>query len=494
MIKLVIFDFDGIFTDGKITFNKNCEILKSYNVKDGTGIKLLFQNNIHVMVISGYKYNKSQSNILKHLEIEHYFNVHNKLNFLKTILSKLNILLKEVAYMGDDINDLDCLKHVKISGVPYDAHKKCIQNSIYVSDKNGGKGCVRDFCEYVLKYNEEMKNNKNLINNKSISNPKTDKNVSVIDQITREASYQIDNFKNIQNNIEELALKIINKNKTNNIYICGVGKSLNIAQHTCSILNSVGIKCFLMNPLNSIHGDVGYLKKDDMVIFYSKSGNTKELINLYLNIKKLDLDFVGICNSNNSKFSTLFKNNLVLPFSDEINYKKDINCIPTNSYLSFTLFTNILTGFIIENGNIDLNTYKKYHPAGNIGNNLKQIKDCLITDFPKIILDNDNKVELNRILLMMTEYKIGCCFFVDKENKLQGLLTDGDIRRLILTKTKIDTINLKHINKDFYFEENQDKFITMCNKVNYVPILESETKKIIGIIHNIYCANFTAKS
>ena len=95
---------------------------------------------------------------------------------------------------------------------------------------------------------------------------------------------------------------------------------------------------------------------------------------------------------------------------------------------------------------------------------------------------------------MMTEYKIGCCFFVDKDNKLLGLLTDGDIRRLILTKTSIDAITINHVNTNFYYEEDKNKFITMCKKVNYIPILENETSKIIGIINNNYCANLNAKS
>ena len=70
MIKLVVFDFDGVFTDGKIIIDSKCEVIKSYNVKDGTGIKSLYQNNINVIVISGYKHNKSQSNILKHLGVK----------------------------------------------------------------------------------------------------------------------------------------------------------------------------------------------------------------------------------------------------------------------------------------------------------------------------------------------------------------------------------------------------------------------------------------
>ena len=111
MIKLVIFDFDGVFTDGKIIFNENGGIIKSYNVKDGTGINLLKENNIQILVLSGYKYNKSQENILKHLEIKHKFDVKDKLTFLKEYIVETNITFNSIAYMGDDINDLDCLNN-----------------------------------------------------------------------------------------------------------------------------------------------------------------------------------------------------------------------------------------------------------------------------------------------------------------------------------------------------------------------------------------------
>ena len=482
MIKFVVFDFDGVFTDGKITIDSNFEVIKSYNVKDGTGIKSLYKNNINVIVISGYFYNKSQSNILKHLEIEHYFNVHNKFDFLKSILRKLKISLEEVAYMGDDINDIECLKNVKLSGVPFDANKECLKVSKFVSNKHGGNGCVRDFCDYVLNYNKSYCTNIPANCEITYNKSKIDKSsLPILQQIYEETEYQLEGFKIIENDIKNLAFDIVSKNKTNNIYICGVGKSLNIAQHTCSILNSIGIKCFLINPLNSIHGDVGYLKKNDMVLFYSKSGNTKEIVNLYFSIKDFNLDFVGICNSNNSKFCEIFKKVLVLPFMEEINFKKNINCIPSNSYLSFTLFTNILTGNVIEYSNINLHTYKKYHPAGNIGNNLKQIKDCLITEFPKLLFNH--QIELKKILLEMTEYKIGCCFFVDKYDKLLGILTDGDIRRLIIKESKLDIITIDEINNNFYYENNKEKYITQCKKYNYIPILEDDGT-LLAIIKN----------
>ena len=109
MIKFVIFDFDGVFTNGNIIFNNNGEIIKSYNVKDGMGINLLKNKNINVAIISGYKHNNSQLEIIKHLNIKFYsLETKDKLNILEKWCAKLNIDIKdEVAYMGDDINDLD---------------------------------------------------------------------------------------------------------------------------------------------------------------------------------------------------------------------------------------------------------------------------------------------------------------------------------------------------------------------------------------------------
>lgn len=157
MIKFVVFDFDGVFTDGKITFNKNGEIYKCYNVKDGTGINLLRENNINIGVISGYKENKSQREILKHLKIKFVsLGNNNKLKVLETWCNKLNIDLNtEVAFMGDDINDLSIMNNVTLVGCPKNANEKCLKISNFTSKYNGGNGCVRDFCNFIIHKNKK---------------------------------------------------------------------------------------------------------------------------------------------------------------------------------------------------------------------------------------------------------------------------------------------------------------------------------------------------
>jgi YrbI family 3-deoxy-D-manno-octulosonate 8-phosphate phosphatase len=462
-IKLVVFDFDGVFTEGKIFFNSNNNIIKHYNVKDGTGINNLRKNGIKIWVLSGYKYNESQENICKHLKIDYYgFGIHNKLEILTEKLKTENILFENVAYMGDDINDIDCLQKVYLSGCPKNAHKDCKEVSSFISNYNGGEGCIREFADYIL-------------NKKS-------QNENIISQIRKESNYQLNNF-NLEE-IKEISDLIINC--TGNLYFLGVGKSLNIAEHTCSILKSLNIKCFILNTLNSIHGDIGTINSNDIVFCYSKSGNTKEILNILPAIINKKCKIIGICCNNESKFKDICDKTYILPFQSELRNKKDINCIPSNSFMTFMYFTNILSQTIINESNIELVTYKYNHPAGNIGDNLKQIKDCIKTEYPKFIFlengNNDVEIELHKILLEMTNYKIGCSFFVNENNELLGIMTDGDIRRLLLKTPDVKKITLNDINKNFIYETNQNKIINELrnNITTIIPILEE--KKMLGYI------------
>jgi len=455
--KFVIFDFDGVFSDGICTYDSCGKVQKGYNIKDGMGLKLLRDNNIKIGVISGFKWNKSQDEILKHLKIEMYeLGTKNKLEILGKWINELNINKEDIAYMGDDINDIEIMMNVGLSGCPKNAHKDVLDICQFKSKLNGGEGCVRDFCDFIL---SKKPNN------------------SIVNEIKNECFYQLNNT-NLEN-IEKIKNKILTVNKTNNIYFTGIGKSENIAIHTCNLLKSLSFNCFYLNAVNSIHGDIGTLKENDLIILYSKSGNTKELIDIIPYLKNKKITILGVCCNCNSKFSELCDETIVLPFRKEIDC--NINSIPTNSYMSFLFFTNILASSLSKN--LSIENYKQNHPAGNIGKNLQKISDVLIHNFPKFILKE--KLELHTILLKMTEFKIGCCFFVDENDKLLGLMTDGDIRRKIIEKSDIKYISIDDINTNFYYETDKNKFVKDCKKLYYIPILNKKNI-LLGIINNIY--------
>lgn len=293
----------------------------------------------------------------------------------------------------------------------------------------------------------------------------------IISEIKKELNYQLNNFN--LNQINKLVHLIKKTNR--NIYFIGVGKSGNIAKHCSDLLKSISLNCHYIDPINLLHGDIGVVK-NNIVIMFSKSGNTKEIIDIIPFLKERNCYLVGICCDSNSKFETHSDLLIKTPFIKEID--GEINKIPTNSFMSHLLFSNILVSLLKDT--IDINKYKMNHPAGNIGKNLKKIKECLIYNFPKIIFDKE--VLLHNVLLEMTTYQIGCCFFVNNDNNLLGILTDGDIRRLLLNSENKNVINIDDINKKYYYETDLDKFILDCKKINYIPILEKD--KLSAIISN----------
>jgi len=464
-IKLVCFDFDGVFTNGNITYQDNI-INKKYNIKDGMSLNILKNNNIKSCLLTGYKKidyfinNIHIKNIADHLKFD-YINLgcSNKLNILDEILKNFNLSYSEVAYIGDDINDVEIIEKVGFSSCPSDAVLECKNIVNYICVNKGGECCVREFVDKII----ELKQNKYQ---------------EILLNIKNEANYQLNNLD--INDIEDFANLIIDKNNLKkSIYCTGVGKSENIALHFSNLLKSISLKGFYLNCLNSIHGDIGSIEQDDIVIIFSKSGNTSELINILPSLKLHKPNIITISCNKDGILNRTSDKSIVLPFTNEL--EGNINTIPTNSYMSTLFYINILTMILVDKIKLNYELYKLNHPGGNIGSNLMCIKDVMINNFPCLFLDI--KIKLKNILLEMTKYSIGCCFFIDKDNELIGLLSDGDIRRLLCINNDMIVITENEINKKFYYETDLNKIINNIDNINkykFIPIVNN--KKIIGII------------
>ena len=299
-------------------------------------------------------------------------------------------------------------------------------------------------------------------------------NINLIECIKNEFNYQIHEY--LKLNLNELLNLIMN---SKGIYFTGIGKSQNMAYHLCDLLKSIGLPCYKLDPINSLHGDVGTLNENDLVLFFSNSGNTKELLPLIQILNTRKCITFGICSNVNSKFTEVCKSTLIIPFKSEL-ICNQIESIPTNSCMSQLLFSNIFVILLIDKMKIKCDSYKLNHPAGNIGDSLKTIRECIITDYPKIIFESS--VKLIDVLLKMTEYKTGICIFVDSCDVIKGIILDGDIRRLLIDNNNIIEINESNINTNFIYETNIEKYILTLDKhYKYIPIL-NKNKNVLGII------------
>lgn len=146
-----IFDYDGVMTDGKLILQHEGNPLRSANVKDGYVLQLAVRLGFRVVIISG-GLSKSMENRFESLRIKDVFlGVSNKLKVLHKYMNENNLDAKKMVYMGDDIPDYKVMREVGVPCCPADAAEEIKNISLYISDKKGGEGCVRDIIEQVLK-------------------------------------------------------------------------------------------------------------------------------------------------------------------------------------------------------------------------------------------------------------------------------------------------------------------------------------------------------
>ena len=156
MVKYFVMDVDGTLTDGKIYMGNDGEMCKAFNVKDGYGIHdILIPKGIVPVIITGRSSLIVQRRC-RELGVQDLFQgVKNKQSVLQKLLEESGFEYKDVAYIGDDVNDLSCMKTVKefggIIGCPADAVDEVRVISDFISKKNGGDGAVREFIEWILK-------------------------------------------------------------------------------------------------------------------------------------------------------------------------------------------------------------------------------------------------------------------------------------------------------------------------------------------------------
>jgi 3-deoxy-D-manno-octulosonate 8-phosphate phosphatase (KDO 8-P phosphatase) len=146
-----IFDYDGVMTDGKLILLHDDHPLRTANVKDGYALQLAVKLGYNVVIISG-GISKSVENRFDALKVEDVFlGVSNKLEVFENYIKEKGITPVEVVYMGDDIPDYKVMQKVGVPVCPADATEEIKNISVYISDKKGGEGCVRDIIEQVMK-------------------------------------------------------------------------------------------------------------------------------------------------------------------------------------------------------------------------------------------------------------------------------------------------------------------------------------------------------
>ena len=149
-IRLVIFDVDGVFTNGLLYLSDDGTETKTFNVKDGHGVKLLMRAGVEVAIIPGRR-SAAVDRRMEELGVRHVFQgIRDKLAVFRDLIGRLGIEPAEVAYLGDDLPDLDVMRVVGLPAATGDAHPDLLPHAVWTSARPGGHGAVREFCDLLL--------------------------------------------------------------------------------------------------------------------------------------------------------------------------------------------------------------------------------------------------------------------------------------------------------------------------------------------------------
>jgi 3-deoxy-D-manno-octulosonate 8-phosphate phosphatase (KDO 8-P phosphatase) len=149
-IRLVVFDVDGVFTDGRLYYTADGEEIKVFHVRDGVGIKALQRAGLEVAVISG-RASEAVALRMAELGVARVFQGdHDKLPLFSALLADLGLDATEVAFVGDDLPDLPVLGRVGLAACPADAHDEVRAACHWVGIRKGGRGAVREFCDFLI--------------------------------------------------------------------------------------------------------------------------------------------------------------------------------------------------------------------------------------------------------------------------------------------------------------------------------------------------------
>ncbi|WP_028879528.1 KdsC family phosphatase [Terasakiella pusilla] len=152
-VKLLSLDVDGILTDGGLYYTETGDELRKFNVKDGMGMKNARAAGVELCIISASTTNAIQERG-KRLGLTHvYTGAKNKIEILQKICDELKISLENVAHMGDDLNDISIMEKIGTPITVGDAMEEVKRNTVYITQKNGGQGAVREICDLLVMLN-----------------------------------------------------------------------------------------------------------------------------------------------------------------------------------------------------------------------------------------------------------------------------------------------------------------------------------------------------
>ncbi|MDI3318815.1 KpsF/GutQ family sugar-phosphate isomerase [Pinibacter soli] len=287
------------------------------------------------------------------------------------------------------------------------------------------------------------------------------------------AHYINDDFINAANAVYATAGRLV---------ISGIGKSAVIAQKIVATLNSTGTPSLFMHAADAIHGDLGMIQQDDIVMIISKSGESPEIKVLVPLVKNFGNPIIAM--AGNEK-SFLCQNATYILNTTVSQEACPNNLAPTSSTTAQMVMGDALAVCLMELRGFSGDDFAKFHPGGLLGKKLYlRVQDIYINNPKPFVLPSDG---IKRIIISISEGRMGMTVVVDESKQIQGVITDGDLRRMLEKETEISSVKAtdimskgpKMIEADALAVDALDKL----RKYDITQLVVAENNKYCGIIH-----------
>ncbi len=283
----------------------------------------------------------------------------------------------------------------------------------------------------------------------------------------------------LDENFENLVKTIINSN--GRVIVTGIGKSAIIGNKIVATLNSTGSPAIFMHAADAIHGDLGIILKDDIVICISKSGNTPEIKVLIPLIKNYGNKIAAITGNKNSYLAE--QANFVLNSFVEIEACPN-NLAPTSSTTAQLVIGDALAVCLLELNNFSSKDFAKYHPGGILGKKLYlRVKELVATnEVPKV----SPNTSVKDVIVEISTKRLGTTAVIDID-KIVGIITDGDIRRMLENYEMINHLVASDIMGENPISISANEMainaLDIMKKNDITQILVTDNDKYIGVVH-----------
>lgn len=293
-------------------------------------------------------------------------------------------------------------------------------------------------------------------------------------------SQEIDGLEKMKNTLDDSIVKAADVlyRKDGHVIVSGMGKPGHIAAKIAATLSSTGTPAFFLHPAEASHGDLGMISGKDVLLVFSLSGNTQELLPLLAYANRFGADVVGVTANPDS---VLAKSSKVVILMPKVQEACPYNLAPTTTAVMMMAVGDSLSLCLLKRREFKRDDFKNLHPGGALGKRLLKVDDLMHKDLPLV---HENELMKN-VLLEMTKKSFGCAGVVDSSNRLAGIITDGDLRRSmsedLLSKTakEIMSLNPKIIQTGTFAQEA----IRLMNTLKITSLFVMRNNEPVGIIH-----------